>query len=119
MGLKNELLNIIPQEYVSDRSKYRLHTVATEYNCYGKICEESALELISAIAEIFTRVHWAYASMPEYIETFADKVRKDTEQAAKDMISGEATINQFSDIKDNVAKLFKLIGDIEDRKITG
>lgn len=119
MGFKNDLLNVIPEGYVSDRNRYRLHTVATEYNCYGKICEDTALELIDVVAEVFMQVQWNYVSVPEEVETLINKIRKDSEKAATDMIKGEATMNQFSDIKDNVAKLFKLMDDIGGRKITG
>lgn len=118
MGFVNEILKVIPEDYVTTNVKWVLEITAHEYNEKGMISQEIALEMVSAVAQVKALTEWSMVAIPEAACNEINRLQDQCNTTIARMMTGMAEVIEFSAIKDRLLVLYNMINDIRDRHTT-
>lgn len=118
MGFVNEILKVIPEDYITTNVKWVLEITAHEYNEKGMISQETALEMVSAVAQVKALTEWSMVAIPEAACNEINRLQDQCNTTIARMMTGMAEVIEFSAIKDRLLVLYNMINDIRDRHTT-
>lgn len=118
MGFVNEILNVVPEDYITTNVKWVLEVTAHEYNEKGIISQETALEMVAAVAQVKALTEWSMVAMPEAAHNEISKLQEQCDTTIARMMTGMAEVIEFTAIKDRLVVLYRMINDIRNRHTT-
>lgn len=119
MSIKTEVMNIVPEFYLGERTIETLEVIDLTYdNGNGSISNSMAARAAEAVTRMVMLMQWSFTEVPVGLQDELNKVRAELEGIISDMRDGDVEIIRLSNAKDNLRKLFTYFNDLRTNKRT-